>query len=236
MSQLCNFCKEEINETKFVSTDKEMFYHINHFRCCDCGIQQSFNKPIKFKETNLSELPYYEKDKKLYCLNDFHKHFSPTCYFCKELIKEQYISAMGFSFHKDHFKCAECEMYLSSKTPIFNRKFMFIAKFYRKDEKYYCENCYSATKAKICHLCEQPILDNIINALNKHWHSSCFLCHSCKESINNQSFTTNNERLFHVNCYKEEFFEKCFLCGKYCENEYYQADGKVGIYFFSFDF
>lgn len=31
-------------------------------------------------------------------------------------------------------------------------------------------------------------------------------------------------------CYKEEFFEKCFLCSKFCENEYYQAEGKV-IYF-----
>ena len=37
MSQICNFCKEDINEIKFVSTDNATFYHINHFTCCDCG-------------------------------------------------------------------------------------------------------------------------------------------------------------------------------------------------------
>lgn len=115
MTQVCNFCKEEISENKFVSTDNEMFYHINHFKCCDCGILILRNiKIYNFSETNLSELTYYEKDKKLYCQNDFHKHFSPICHFCNDLIKEQYISALGFSFHKDHFKCAECMEPLSS--------------------------------------------------------------------------------------------------------------------------
>ena len=231
MSQICNFCKEEINEIKFVSTDIVTFYHINHFTCCDCGNINNFLLYFRFflkKGTNLCEIPYYEKDKKMYCQNDFHKHFSPVCHFCNELIKEQYISAMGFSYHKDHFNCVGCAKSLSSIIidDILNI-FIVLAKFYRKDEEYFCENCYSATKAKICVACEKPILDNIINALNKHWHSSCFVCKSCKESINNQSFTINNENLYHVMCYKEEFFEKCFLCAKFCENEYYQAEGKV---------
>ena len=71
---------------------------------------------IRFKATNLSEAAYYEKDKKIYCQNDFHKHFSPVCFFCNELIKEQYISAMGNSYHKNHFKCFVCSEPLSSQS------------------------------------------------------------------------------------------------------------------------
>lgn len=114
MSHICNFCKDAIKNTKFLSIDNDTFYHMNHFKCCDCGMINNLLFLTFQTEINLSELPYYEKDKKLYCQKDFHKHFSPVCHLCKGLIKEQYISAMGFSYHKVHFNCVLCSKSLLS--------------------------------------------------------------------------------------------------------------------------
>lgn len=41
------------------------------------------------------------------------------------------------------------------------------------------------------------------------------------------SYTIKDDKLFHFECYKEEFFERCHVCNKFCENEYYQTEGKA---------
>ena len=41
------------------------------------------------------------------------------------------------------------------------------------------------------------------------------------------SYTVKDDKLFHFECYKEEFFERCHVCKKFCENEYYQTEGKA---------
>ena len=50
---------------------------------------------------------------------------------------------------------------------------------------------------------------------------------SKKEEDGHCSYTVKDDKLFHFECYKEEFFERCYVCKRFCENEYYQTEGKA---------
>ena len=67
------------------------------------------------------------------------------CGNCKELITEDYIHCDGISFHREHFTCNFCDLELGGKH------------YYKKENKYYCENDYFNVYGHICNYCAYPI-------------------------------------------------------------------------------
>ena len=71
--KLCVACGESINKGGAILNGKS--YHKEHFCCNLCN-------------TNLKGALVFEKNDLLWCEQDYHSTFSPTCFYCKEPIKE----------------------------------------------------------------------------------------------------------------------------------------------------
>lgn len=126
-------------------------WHPEHFCCAQCG------DPIGHRN-------FFERQGKAYCENDFHDMFSPRCHYCNGSIKERCVTALGKTFHVDHFVCAEC-----------GRPFVD-GGFHERSNSAYCRDCFYRQHAPKCQGCKQPITNKFINALNTQWHPECFCC------------------------------------------------------------
>lgn len=48
----------------------------------------------------------------------------------------------------------------------------------------------------------------------RHWHSDCFHCLTCRRSIADKPFSTKDEQLLCTECYANEYSSKCHECKK----------------------
>ncbi|CAD5224706.1 unnamed protein product [Bursaphelenchus okinawaensis] len=126
-------------------------WHPEHFTCCQCGDQ-------------IGHKLFFEKDEKAYCEEHYHENFSPRCGYCQLPVKERAISALGKTFHQDHFTCAECGKQLGTEG------------YHEKDGYAYCNEDFYYTYAPKCKGCDKPITAKFITALDTHWHPECFVC------------------------------------------------------------
>ena len=46
----------------------------------------------------------------------------------------------------------------------------------------------------------------------KQWHEECFCCGVCKQPIGNKSFIPRDAEVVCVNCYEENFAQRCMAC------------------------
>lgn len=70
-----------------------------------------------------------------------------TCAGCNKPIIGQVCTALGKTWHPEHFACCICETELGTKT------------FFERDGKPYCEEDYHDIFAPKCFACNGPILD-----------------------------------------------------------------------------
>ena len=69
------------------------------------------------------------------------------CAACNKPIVGQVVTALGKTWHPEHFACVVCELPLGSRN------------FFERDGKPYCEKDYHELYAPRCAYCNQPILD-----------------------------------------------------------------------------
>ena len=79
-----------------------------------------------------------------YCQKCHATQFCPRCEGCGEPIVEEGITAMGHKYHPACFQCTTC------------RKAIDGGKFYQKDAKPYCEDCYAKQFTPECAVCKAP--------------------------------------------------------------------------------
>lgn len=89
------------------------------------------------------------------------------CHECNDRVRGQVITALGRSYHKEHFKCAHCNQELGTTN------------FYERDNLPYCERDYQALFSPKCAACSGPILDKVTIALDKSFHPEHFVCAHC---------------------------------------------------------
>ncbi|KAI8911732.1 paxillin [Gorgonomyces haynaldii] len=183
---MCATCNEHI--TAGGAFFKNAYYHTEHFVCSVETCRQS-----------LSGVLCFEMEGNLYCERDFHKRFSPECAYCKEPIKENAISALGKSFHQDHFFCSQC-----------GTQFGPNGVFMEYDGKAYCRDDYEALFAGICYGCNKKLVGSFLSALNKTWHNDCFVCSSpsCHKQLADTVFYELNNK-------------------PYCEYHFYEAEQNI---------
>ncbi|OWA50773.1 putative Transforming growth factor beta-1-induced transcript 1 protein [Hypsibius exemplaris] len=99
-----------------------------------------------------------------------------TCAGCNGPIKTSSISAMEKSWHPECFVCAGCRKNFTEKT------------FHTRNEQPYCDGCFLAMFAPKCSGCKQAISGSYVTALEGPWHSTCFVCHACREPFEKGSF------------------------------------------------
>ncbi|KAL8182783.1 UNVERIFIED_CONTAM: hypothetical protein K2H54_000832 [Gekko kuhli] len=70
-------------------------WHPEHFTCAHC-------------RKVMGARPFFERDSKAYCQEDYHQLFSPHCAYCSAPIQEKVLTAMDQTWHPEHFFCAHC--------------------------------------------------------------------------------------------------------------------------------
>lgn len=111
-------------------------------------------------------------------------------------------NAMNQIFHVDCFKCGQCSKSLAG------------ASFYNIDDKPTCESCYQNSLEK-CTACNRPISDKLLRACGGVYHVNCFVCYSCKKSLDGIPFTLDKDNNVHcVPCFHDKFAPRCAMCSK----------------------
>nr|XP_020667265.1 paxillin [Pogona vitticeps] len=90
-----------------------------------------------------------------------------VCGACKKPIAGQVVTAMGKTWHPEHFVCTHCQEEIGSRN------------FFERDGQPYCEKDYHNLFSPRCYYCNGPILDKVVTALDRTWHPEHFFCAQC---------------------------------------------------------
>lgn len=146
----CASCGKSIVGQVVIALGK--MWHPEHYVCCHCGEE-------------IGHRNFFERGGKAYCENDYHDLFSPRCAYCNGPIRDRCITALGKTFHADHFVCSECGRPLNDGEG-----------FHEKDGRALCKNDFYQMYAPKCQGCKKSITSKFITALGTHWHPDCFIC------------------------------------------------------------
>ena len=68
----------------------------------------------------------------------------------------------------------------------------------------------------------------MVTVCRKNFHKECLFCAKCNKSdFMDDLYYEKKDKIYHENCYKDNFYEKCSLCKNFCELEYTAIEGKV---------
>ncbi|KHJ95692.1 LIM domain protein, partial [Oesophagostomum dentatum] len=126
----------------------------------------------------------------------------PVCEACKQQIKGAYVLATGLAWCPEHFVCAfeGC-----------GRRLLECG-FVEENGLKYCEGCFEAHIAPRCAKCQKPIISDCLNAMQKKWHPTCFVCAHCHKPFGNTAFYLENGLAYCEQDWNELFTTKCVAC------------------------
>lgn len=126
----------------------------------------------------------------------------PVCASCGSPIRGPFVVAMGKTWCPDHFICAN---------PRCGRKLVDIG-FVEESGFLYCEKDYELYFAPHCAKCEAAIVGECVNALNKQYHPTCFVCHQCKQPIGGTQFHLEDGNPYCENDWRQLYQTMCSSC------------------------
>ncbi|XP_077999300.1 PDZ and LIM domain protein 5-like isoform X2 [Glandiceps talaboti] len=129
---------------------------------------------------------------------------TPMCHSCGETIRGPFVNAVGKNWHPEHFHCSHCGDNLMELG------------FVEEGGQMFCEKDYTAYFAAPCAKCQQPIVGDTLNALDKAWHPECFVCTQCHLPFSSMgagsSFHVEDGKPFCERDWNEMFTTKCAGC------------------------
>uniref|UniRef100_A0AC34FL83 LIM zinc-binding domain-containing protein n=1 Tax=Panagrolaimus sp. ES5 TaxID=591445 RepID=A0AC34FL83_9BILA len=183
----CAACEKQIIGQVVIALGK--MWHPEHYVCCHCGDQ-------------IGHKNFFERGGKAYCENDYHDLYSPRCAYCNGPIKDRCITAIGKTFHPEHFTCADCGKQFGEEG------------FHEKDGVAYCRDDFFRMFAPKCHGCDKPIKNKFITALGTHWHPDCFICQECHRSFAGGAFFEHDGAPFCEQHFHQQRGSLCNECKK----------------------
>lgn len=134
-----------------------------------------------------------------------------TCAGCFKPIIGQVCTALGKTWHPEHFSCCICEVELGTKT------------FFERDGKPYCEEDYHDIFAPKCFACNGPILDSCVTSMDRTWHPEHFVCNECGRPFGDSGFHEKDGKAFCREDYFRLFAPKCSGCNEAIIENYISA-------------
>ncbi|MEQ2214259.1 hypothetical protein XENOCAPTIV_028579, partial [Xenoophorus captivus] len=181
---------------------------------------------------NLHGKKYVKKDEKHVCTKCFDKLCANTCAECRRPIgaDSKELHHKNRYWHEDCFRCAKCYKPLASE-PFSARddgKIM-CGKCGSREDGNRCQGCYKVVMpgatALLCMLSElntminlllflfiKPITSGGISYQDQPWHSECFVCETCRKPLAGTRFTSHEDHVYCVDCYKTDVAKKCHGC------------------------
>ncbi|XP_030586317.1 paxillin-like [Archocentrus centrarchus] len=134
-----------------------------------------------------------------------------VCGACKKPIAGQVVTAMGRTWHPEHFVCTHCQDEIGSRN------------FFERDGHPYCEKDYHGLFSPRCHYCNGPILDKVVTALDKTWHPDHFFCAQCGAFFGPEGFHEKDGKAYCRKDYFDMFAPKCGGCARAILENYISA-------------
>lgn len=134
-----------------------------------------------------------------------------VCGACKKPIVGQVVTAMGRTWHPEHFVCTHCQEEIGSRN------------FFEREGQPYCEKDYHNLFSPRCHYCNGPILDRVVTALDKTWHPDHFFCAQCGAFFGPEGFHEKDGKAFCRKDYFDMFAPKCGGCARAILENYISA-------------
>ncbi|XP_073402425.1 transforming growth factor beta-1-induced transcript 1 protein isoform X2 [Dendrobates tinctorius] len=142
-------------------------WHPEHFVCAHC-------------KSLIGTTNFFEKEGRPYCERDYFSLYAPRCALCDLPILQNLVTALGRTWHPEHFCCKICKKTIGEEG------------FHEKDNVPYCSYDYYHLFGTVCAGCSEPVKESYISALNGLWHPQCFVCHVCRSPFVNGSFFEND--------------------------------------------
>jgi len=133
------------------------------------------------------------------------------CTACDKPIVGQVVTALGRTWHPDHFVCAHCRQELGTKN------------FFERDGQPYCEPDYHHLFSPRCAYCNGPILDKCVTALEQTWHPDHFFCAQCGCQFGEEGFQEKDGKPYCKSDYLALFALKCKGCSMAITEGYISA-------------
>ncbi|XP_072273108.1 transforming growth factor beta-1-induced transcript 1 protein [Pyxicephalus adspersus] len=162
---LCQSCQRPIAGQ--VVTALGHTWHPEHFVCAHC-------------KSLIGSTNFFEKDGRPYCEKDYFELHAPRCALCHLPILQNLVTALGYTWHPEHFCCKVCKKQIGEEG------------FHEKEGDPYCSDDYFRLFGAVCAGCCEPVKESYISALNGLWHPQCFVCHVCHTPFLNGSFFEND--------------------------------------------
>lgn len=178
--------------------------------------ESPYAKPTKAKQTQ-SAPPKKDLDSMLGNLHaDMSRQGVNTtqkgcCHACEKPIVGQVITALGKTWHPEHFTCNHCNQELGTRN------------FFERDGRPYCEPDYHNLFSPRCAYCNGPILDKCVTALEKTWHTEHFFCAQCGKQFGEEGFHERDGKPYCRDDYFDMFAPKCGGCSRPIMENYISA-------------
>ncbi|CAF0727445.1 unnamed protein product [Didymodactylos carnosus] len=132
----CFGCAQSIYDP-LISNVLDRFWHPDCVKCYSC-------------RAILSD-KCYSRDGKLFCKDDFYKHFGHYCASCHGIIQsDDYIRrSKGCVYHANCFSCTKCKRLIHGGEDIFVDKTERISEHQQQHEVYLCHDCHVSMNPKI---------------------------------------------------------------------------------------
>nr|XP_033810752.1 paxillin isoform X1 [Geotrypetes seraphini] len=134
-----------------------------------------------------------------------------VCGACKKPIAGQVVTAMGRTWHPEHFVCTHCQEEIGSRN------------FFERDSQPYCEKDYHNLFSPRCYYCNGPILDKVVTALDRTWHPEHFFCAQCGAFFGPEGFHERDGKAYCRKDYFDMFAPKCGGCARAILENYISA-------------
>uniref|UniRef100_A0AAV2MT18 Paxillin n=1 Tax=Knipowitschia caucasica TaxID=637954 RepID=A0AAV2MT18_KNICA len=134
-----------------------------------------------------------------------------VCGACCKPIVGQVVTAMGRTWHPEHFVCTHCQEEIGSRN------------FFEREGQPYCEKDYHNLFSPRCHYCNGPILDKVVTALDRTWHPEHFFCAQCGSFFGPEGFHEKDGKAYCRKDYFDMFAPKCGGCARAILENYISA-------------
>lgn len=199
---VCHGCKCNVFSGQPYVTIKDKTFHAEHFACITC-------------KKSLQGVPVIERDDQFYCKDDFYNEFGKKCGHCEQPLVGQYMEALGKCWHPEHFVCSECSAPFATLT------------FRQHEGRPYCEEDYQKLFGEWCAKCGKPIDDKVVMAMDKKFHTECFICEDSKHKIGEgEHFYLHFDKVYCLKHFESLFTTKCEVCKKELDAGYMKLNGK----------
>ncbi|KYO40742.1 leupaxin [Alligator mississippiensis] len=133
------------------------------------------------------------------------------CASCHKVIAGKIITALGKSWHPEHFTCTHCGKEIGSQP------------FYERGGLAYCEKDYHQLFSPRCAYCAAPILEKVLTAMDLTWHPEHFFCTHCGKVFGEDGFHEKNGKPYCRKDFLAMFSPKCKGCDRPVMDNYLSA-------------